>query len=176
MIKIILHLVSTVRWQKIGETIGQLEVPKSDGDRPLTCVPSLCSSAVTPAEPADPCRPNPCGANSQCNVAGGRAVCSCLPGFIVRPPNCRPECVVHQDCRADQACIGQKCRDPCVGVCGVGADCLVRNHNPICSCPQGYTGDPFTQCTPRPQSEYPDAPPPHAEMTQITRRHPRQEI
>ncbi|KAF0298054.1 Neurogenic locus notch 3 [Amphibalanus amphitrite] len=107
---------------------------------------------MTPAEPVDPCRPSPCGANAQCNVVGDRAACSCLPGFIDRPPNCRPECVVHQDCRADQACIGQKCRDPCPGSCGVGADCLVRNHNPICSCPSGYTGDPFTQCTPRPQT------------------------
>ena len=115
---------------------------------------SYFPSPVTPALPVDPCRPNPCGANSQCNVAADRAVCSCLPGFIDRPPNCRPECVVHQDCRADQACIGQKCRDPCPGSCGAGADCLVRNHNPICSCPSGYTGDPFTQCTPRPQSEY----------------------
>ena len=109
---------------------------------------------MTPGEPVDPCRPSPCGANAQCNVAGNRAVCSCLPGFIDRPPNCRPECVVHQDCRVDQACIGQKCRDPCPGSCGVGAECVVRNHNPVCSCPRGFTGDPFTQCTLRPQSEY----------------------
>merc|ERR1712037_1021169 len=26
------------------------------------------------------------------------------------------------------------------------AECQVRDHRPICSCPQGYTGDPLTAC------------------------------
>lgn len=45
-----------------------------------------------------------------------------------------------------QACINQKCRDPCPGTCGLNAKCQVVNHNPICSCPTFYTGDPFTRC------------------------------
>lgn len=36
--------------------------------------------------------------------------------------------------------------DPCVGTCGIRARCEVINHNPICSCPDQYTGDPFTRC------------------------------
>lgn len=30
----------------------------------------------------------------------------------------------------------------------VGARCQVVNHNPICSCPNNYVGDPFEQCVP----------------------------
>lgn len=31
-------------------------------------------------------------------------------------------------------------------MCGVNAQCQVVNHNPICSCYNGYTGDPFVRC------------------------------
>ena len=44
--------------------------------------------------------------------------------------------------------MNQKCIDPCPGTCGVGARCQVVNHNPICSCPTQYTGDPFIRCLP----------------------------
>jgi len=37
-----------------------------------------------------------------------------------------------------------------VGVCGISAKCDVVNHNPICSCPTGYIGDPFSACNRRP--------------------------
>lgn len=33
----------------------------------------------------DPCTPNPCGSNTQCRVADGRPVCSCLPGHWGNP-------------------------------------------------------------------------------------------
>lgn len=46
----------------------------------------------------------------------------------------------------------QKCQDPCPGSCGVNAYCNVYNHNPICSCIDGYTGDPFTSCYIKPTS------------------------
>ena len=40
-----------------------------------------------------------------------------------------------------QACVKFKCRDPCrepnPNVCGQGANCEVKNHKPICSCPRG---------------------------------------
>ena len=43
-----------------------------------------------------------------------------------------------------------KCKDPCrepdPNVCGSGAQCEVKNHKPICSCPRGFTGDPFVSC------------------------------
>lgn len=42
-----------------------------------------------------------------------------------------------------------KCGNPCLGACGIAARCQVLNHNPICSCPPAFTGDPFIHCTPR---------------------------
>lgn len=93
-----------------------------------------------------PCTPSPCGPNSQCRENNGQAVCSCVSGFIGSPPTCRPECVVSTDCSLNQACINQKCQNSCEGGCGIGADCVVINHNPVCSCRPQFTGDPFTRC------------------------------
>ena len=75
-----------------------------------------------------------------------RAVCSCSPGYHGTSPNCRPECLVSSECPVHLACIGQKCGDPCPGLCGQNALCQVISHNPICSCPPDYLGDPFSQC------------------------------
>lgn len=69
-----------------------------------------------------------------------------MPGFLGNPPNCRPECVISSDCPRNQACNNQKCIDPCSGTCGWKALCQVVNHNPVCSCPSGFTGDPFFRC------------------------------
>lgn len=95
-----------------------------------------------------PCSPSPCGPNSQCREINNQAVCSCLPGYIGSPPTCRPECVVSSECSLNEACVNQKCIDPCPGTCGLNAVCQTVNHNPICSCPSRYTGDPFTRCLP----------------------------
>ena len=96
---------------------------------------------------ADPCDPNPCGPNSNPPRARGtRCDCSCQPTMIGSPPNCRPECQVNSDCRSSQACIGNRCIDPCPGLCGDNAACRVTNHVPICVCQPGYFGDPFVQC------------------------------
>ncbi|XP_046391538.1 adhesive plaque matrix protein 2-like [Ischnura elegans] len=95
-----------------------------------------------------PCQPSPCGPNSQCREVNNQAVCSCVAGYVGSPPTCRPECVVNSDCSQSEACSNQKCRNPCPGTCGVGARCEVINHNPICSCPSRYTGDPFVKCSP----------------------------
>lgn len=46
------------------------------------------------------------------------------------------------------ACIGQKCKDPCPGICGTNAECKVVSHTPNCYCVNGFVGDPFIQCSP----------------------------
>lgn len=108
---------------------------------------------VEPIKPiiVNPCVPSPCGPYSQCRDLGGSPSCSCLEIYIGSPPNCRPECTVHSDCPSNRACMNEKCRDPCPGSCGTGAECNVINHTPICNCLAGYTGDPFTYCQVKPQ-------------------------
>ena len=95
----------------------------------------------------DPCDPNPCGPNNQHREINGICVCSCLPSYLGTPPAGRPECVVSSDQSQVKACVNQKCVDPCPGVCGNNAKCQVTNHNPVCQCPPGYQGDPFSQCS-----------------------------
>lgn len=107
----------------------------------------LCNR-IPPEIPKNPCQPSPCGANSQCREINGQAVCSCVPGFIGSPPTCRPECIVSSECPLYQACVNQKCVDPCPGTCGLNTECHTVNHNPICSCIGGYSGDPFLRCVP----------------------------
>lgn len=81
-----------------------------------------------------------------CRLNKRLAVCTCQPGYVGAPPACRPECVVSSECPMNQACINQKCTNPCPGMCGTNAQCQVINHNPICTCNPGFTGDPFTRC------------------------------
>lgn len=54
--------------------------------------------------------------------------------------------VVNSDCSPNQACRDYKCVSVCANQCGINADCISRNHVPVCSCPPHYTGDPFVHC------------------------------
>lgn len=108
------------------------------------------SSTVKPTTemvPIDGCIPSPCGPNSECRLIGNTVACSCLPNYIGRPPNCRPECTINEECPGNLACQNNKCRDPCPGSCGLHAVCVVVNHSPQCTCESGFTGDPFSGCT-----------------------------
>lgn len=107
-------------------------------------------SVESPPIVTNPCIPSPCGPNAECRNVGNNPSCSCLPSFIGSPPNCRPECMIHSDCPSDRACINTKCQDPCLGSCGISASCNVLNHIPICTCIEGYVGDPFSICRPQP--------------------------
>lgn len=104
---------------------------------------------MTETTAIDLCNPSPCGSNSHCRPFNGQAVCSCVTGFKGSPPYCRAECIVSTDCPRNRACSNQKCIDPCLGACGLSAQCSVINHNPVCSCFEQYTGDPFVQCVPQ---------------------------
>lgn len=54
--------------------------------------------------------------------------------------------MINSECPLDKSCLQQKCSDPCIGTCGFNSRCKVINHNPVCSCPSGYVGDPFSRC------------------------------
>lgn len=112
------------------------------------------SFAATPQPQAvDPCNPSPCGPNAVCR---GQGLCECIPEYSGNPYEaCRPECVLNPECPRDKACLRNKCRDPCPGTCGQNAQCDVVNHIPVCSCPQGFTGDPFSSCRLLPPGQCP---------------------
>lgn len=116
----------------------------------------MCISILAPPieiereEIRDPCLPSPCGPNAECRNVNGVPSCSCLATFIGQPPNCRPECTINSECPSQQACINQKCRDPCPGACGLNTVCRVINHTPTCLCIDGYVGNPFINCNPKP--------------------------
>lgn len=108
----------------------------------------LCKYTLFSSVPSErPCSTAVCGPNSQCREINNQAVCSCLPTYLGIPPACRPECVSNSECPQNQACMKQKCINPCIGVCGVRAVCEVVNHNPVCACTSPLSGDPFIQCT-----------------------------
>lgn len=93
---------------------------------------------------ADPCNPSPCGPNTLCD----NGICTCLRDYQGDPyQGCRPECVLNNDCPRDKACIRNKCVDPCVGTCGLNAQCIVAKHIPICSCLPNFIGDAFVSCS-----------------------------
>merc|ERR1712106_1119137 len=62
--------------------------------------------------------------------------------------NDQPFCQSDSDCPIFQACIGNKCLDPCYSqsTCAFGAECQVINHRATCSCLVGYAGDGFNGC------------------------------
>jgi hypothetical protein len=102
-------------------------------------------------ERADPCHPSPCGANAVCRESNGAGSCSCLPEYFGNPYDaCKPECVLNSDCPSNKACVTNKCKDPCPGVCAYNAFCQVINHLPVCTCPDRFTGNAFVSCNPIP--------------------------
>lgn len=100
-----------------------------------------------PPAPLNPCDPSPCGPNSICVKSGETPACSCQPGFIGAPPNCRPECTISAECPAALACVAQKCKDPCIQACGPRAICSAVDHRASCTCEPGLEGDPFQGCS-----------------------------
>ena len=108
-----------------------------------------CNKITTrrPIETIHPCNPSPCGINAHCSEKGQAAACNCIDDYIGNPYiECKPECVVSAECASHLACVAQKCKDPCPGVCGAHASCSTRNHLPQCNCDPGYEGDPFVNC------------------------------
>ncbi|KAG8236382.1 hypothetical protein J437_LFUL016660 [Ladona fulva] len=95
------------------------------------------------------CSVDACAAGAMCDAVRHRPVCTCPPGFLGSPEvRCYAECEDSSHCPSTRACINSKCADPCVGVCGINAECEVRNHSPVCKCPKGMTGHPFDRCRP----------------------------
>lgn len=81
-------------------------------------------------------------ANAECIQRNGAGSCKCIEDYQGNPyEGCRPECVLSSECPINKACIRNKCKDPCPGVCGQNAQCLPLNHIPTCICIDGYIGE-----------------------------------
>lgn len=123
-----------------------------DGDCPskLACLNNKCQ---------DPCLLlAPCHSPSECVVVGSLPVrtmiCVCPEGYISSGSGtCVPTtgikevgaCVTDNDCPADKTCVYGVCRNPCN--CGSNAECRIKDHKPICTCKQGFDGNPELECT-----------------------------
>ena len=61
-----------------------------------------------------------------------------------------PICADNSECPVHKACLNQVCRDPCIlqDPCAENAFCKVDVHEPVCTCPPGWTGDPRVRCVP----------------------------
>ena len=118
------------------ECYGDLDCP---GIHPA-CISGSCRN---------PCK-DACGVNAICNLRGLTPVCSCSRGMTGNPfiscRSLRSECQSNSECPYHQACINYSCVNPCLGKCGLNANCDVKNHTIVCSCPTGYTGNPFSAC------------------------------
>jgi len=63
------------------------------------------------------------------------------------------ECLIHEDCEDSHFCNPEelKCHDACtLAVCGDGALCTSKLHRPVCSCPDGFEGNPYDTCVKSP--------------------------
>lgn len=118
-----------------------------------------------------------CNANCQCDAAGycikscsSDAQCSCgercdsgeckmqcksnnkcPKGQICLNEVCSSGCVTDNDCPNEKTCSNSQCISPCdkgVSPCGRNALCHVSQHQTICLCPNGHSGDPLNDCVP----------------------------
>lgn len=111
--------------------------------------PLICCLPPEDQKSIRPCNKVQCGINAMCQDLGEEALCFCPPDFYGDPTiECKPECLMNSDCSSNEACINNKCKDPCTfdNICGINAVCLCSEHTVSCLCPDGYIGDPMTQC------------------------------
>ena len=57
-------------------------------------------------------------------------------------------CDNNDECPGHTACQNRLCVNPCAydDPCSENAFCQVINHSPVCTCPDGYIGDPTIEC------------------------------
>ncbi|CAH1986493.1 unnamed protein product [Acanthoscelides obtectus] len=125
--------------RKPGDCLTDTDCPSS-----AACIDNKCRN---------PCDiPSACGKNAECIPVAHEATCRC-PARTKEDANhnCIPiECVDNNDCVNDKACVDSKCVNPCTlaNVCGEKADCTASNHQGVCVCQAGTTGDPHLGCVP----------------------------
>lgn len=117
----------------------------------LACINNRC---IEPCPALEPCQlPAKCLVVPSLPVR--TLICECPEGYVSSGSGtCKPlqpvvrvgVCISDSECPSDKACINDICRNPCAGSCAPNAECRVKDHKPICSCEQGYDGNPEIQC------------------------------
>ncbi|CAN7945363.1 unnamed protein product, partial [Ixodes pacificus] len=114
----------------------------------------------------DGCKFLKCAPRAVCVVDNHLPKCSCPNGLYIGDPydqreGCKQvECLKDEDCHITKACFPNfYCEDPCVDGCGINAACVAQNHQRICHCRPGYTGDALVRCE---EIHYCDSNPCHA--------------
>ncbi|XP_022241755.1 fibropellin-1-like [Limulus polyphemus] len=136
--------------------IGCTPIPPHICDSNDACPPNaICQPSSNGIRDCyDACAEIVCGPNAQCVSTDHKHVCTCIKGFIGDPNNHTHGCIVPHQCDDDEDCDSDKvCRvdsdkvRKCVLVCvyaecGASAVCQAENHQPLCICPEGTTGNP----------------------------------
>ncbi|UYV71427.1 dp [Cordylochernes scorpioides] len=104
------------------------------------------------------CNLNPCHPTAKCENTPGSFSCHCPHGLIGNPmanPGCHDPNICYNgniDCADSAQCLRidgvPYCKDPCESpkACGQGAQCRTINHEVVCACSPGFTGDPHYRC------------------------------
>ena len=125
---------------------------RSDPECPSkqVCINNLCQ---------DPCASDPCGKDQLCSIIDSSPlrtiICQCpSDSFLDQNSRCIQAVVTDQSlvagcttddmCPSNQACRNGLCENPCD--CGPNADCRIVQHRPVCTCREGFTGDPSAIC------------------------------
>ena len=86
----------------------------------------------------------------ECVISFPLCTCeNCL--LLVAPSTVAPitaGCDNNNECPSHTACRNRLCINPCAqdDPCASNAICRVANHQPICTCPDGFVGDPTISC------------------------------
>lgn len=131
--------------------ISQPKIPSPECEDNNECSANqICKNSIC----VNPCLyQNPCAKDAFCHTENRNAICRCPEGFIGDPytTGCSPKpsvlvvgCKSNSECKESESCINSKCLSPCN--CGVNANCIVRNHHPVCVCKSGFYGNAQIGC------------------------------
>lgn len=74
----------------------------------------------------------------------------CFPGvgYVSTVPIEDPGCRSDDNCPDNQSCRNRQCVSPCAvaNPCANNAICTVAGHQPKCTCPEDFTGNPNINC------------------------------
>ncbi|XP_022245556.1 fibrillin-1-like, partial [Limulus polyphemus] len=134
-----------------------LDKCKTNGQCPDKDICKLNENGIKDCIPA--CLGMLCGPNTVCTASNHRAQCTCQPGYTGNPYDQDTGCssIPPHVCDTDDSCPPnavcrpasdgiRNCYDACAEtVCGQNAQCISTNHHPVCTCIEGFNGDPYNQ-------------------------------